>query len=181
MRNISIIHIAYINIQRSLKHINYLNNFNKKGKCMKQVVIILTGILFITAGCSIHKPIINSHVGRKHPEISGKSVSFPHNYKGMALKEEPVTWVDYYNGGTYLFEKGEYGLALNYFQKGANISEGEPRRLCLAAAAICALGANDAEQFLQIMKELKRISNNPFKKPNNIDRVIEALDEIERY
>ena len=49
-------------------------------------------------------------------------VTFPKDYKGKALTETPVTWKDYYDGGTWLFRRGKYGLAEKYFLKAKNAS-----------------------------------------------------------
>jgi hypothetical protein len=92
-----------------------------------------------------------------------------------------MSWRDAYNIGTYLFLKGNYEVAMEKFLKGAEISLGEKKRTSLVAAAVCALGMDNSEKFLEIMETLKTCQDqDPLKQPTISNSAYEVLEEIKR-
>lgn len=140
---------------------------------MKLLVIILATTLF---ACTYTKQ------STPNMKNSSNQVVFPSNYQGRALLSEPETWKDFYDGGTYLFRIGNYSLAMQYFLNAANIATGEAKKVCLAAAAVSALGANDSAQFINVRQQLTDMAaQNPFSQPTVTNQALEVFENIMRY
>ncbi|MBC8432376.1 hypothetical protein [Desulfobacula sp.] len=158
---------------------------------LKQVfgfAAVLVALAVSTAGitgCSTTKQAVydpNAYADTYSKSIPAKAlVKFPGNYRGKALKGQPVTWKDFYDGGTYLFEKGRYLLACDYFLNGAELAEGEAKKTCLSAAAVSALGADDTLRFVEIRDWLNRFQDpSPFKAVTPTDKAVGEIKKIRR-
>jgi hypothetical protein len=104
---------------------------------------------------------------------------FPDNYHGKPMVDEPETWKDYYDAGIWFLDKGNYSLALEYFLNGADIAEDDAKKVCLVAATVSALGANDTAQFINARQQLQDMSaKNPFIQSTVIDWALRILSII---
>ena len=113
---------------------------------------------------------------------SNVAVTFPADYQGRPLTADPITWPEFYDGGTYLYRNGRYSKATEYFLNAADISTGEAQRTCLAAAAISAMASGDAEQFISIRQQLRDLTEDePFKEPTVTDMALESIEKINRF
>lgn len=144
---------------------------------MKLQSKLLFLVLIIMAGCS--------SMDRKDNDLYDQflaSATFPMDYTGKPAKLQPETWAEFYDAGTFLYDTGKYDRATEYFLDAADLTTGEARRTCLAAALICALASGDTHQFVSIRQQLRDITEkDPFKQPTVTDKALEVMDKIDRF
>ena len=132
----------------------------------------------VLAGCSLTKPAVIQNPTA--PVTASKTVSFPADYRGHIMKMNPLTWNEHYMAGAWLYRVGNYTEGTNHFLNAAELSNGEARRTCLAAAAVVALAGNDS-RFHAIREKLKKTrDDNPFRTRTVTDKVAGTLEVITR-
>ena len=145
----------------------------------KFFIVAASLLVLVVGGCSTVTPKRAGDTA----EFGSVSVTFPANYVGRRLVDKPVSWTDYYDGGTYLFMRGRYSEATDYFLGAADRASGEAMRTCLAAAAVCALADDNTLEFEAIMDRFGSLADedqDPFSEPTRTDGVIGVLSTIKR-